>query len=241
MRDSLQLPADLSLAGEPIVIAGWRFETADSRISFSSGLDSKLVDEGQYTAKLVAFLHCIFPGLQVTIACLDSSHDDSAQFDEFDAFKALESVIETGAPRVLVIPFQLQADKDVSRSQVYANITKLGFVSVIPLSFAHGSTGKSAEERIAVLASPVAALQARKEKEEVVCFPVAQFLREGDGTGKIVSNDAFGCLAAAGMASLLMAKAPKRTSSEIIKAIHDSRIDPAYPIPSYEKASQLLR
>jgi hypothetical protein len=240
MRDSLQLPSDLSEARASVAVVGWQFETTDSRVSFSSTSVSKIIPESQYTANLVSFFHSIFPNVAVTIACLDTSIGAPSQFHEFDAFKALESVIEKDAARIVVIPFQLEGDKNASRSQVYANIAQLGFISVVPLSFAHGTTVQSGQERIAVLASPVNALRARQEKDEVVCFPVAQVVREGDGTGKIVSNDALGCLVAAGMASLLMANAPKRTSSEVIKAIHDSRPDPAYPIPSFVKASKLL-
>jgi hypothetical protein len=124
------------------------------------------------------------------------------QLQEFDALAALSTAVEQGAAKVLVIPFQLNGSaKDTARAVIYANIAQLGFIPVLPLSFAHGTTTKPREERIAVLASPVAALQALQANYEVLCFPVAQFLRENDGTGKIVSNDGLACLVAAGMAS----------------------------------------
>jgi hypothetical protein len=232
MRDSLRLPANLSDARASVAIVGWRFETTDARISFSAAPDSPLSDERHHTADLVSFLHSIFPNAAVTIACLDTSRAGAPQFDEFDALNAIEAVIEKDAARVLVIPFQLQGDKDAGRSSVYANIAQLGFVSVVPLSFAHGTTKQSAQERLAVLVAPMLALRARQEGDEVLCFPVAQVFREKDGSGKIISNDSHGCLVAAGMASFLMAKVAERTAAEIMKAIHDSRTDPAYPIPS---------
>ena len=124
MRDSLRLPANLSDARASIAIVGWRFETTDARISFSAAPDSPLSDERHYTADLVSFHHSIFPNAAVTIACLDTSRAGAPQFDEFDALKAIEAVIEKDAARVLVIPFQLQGDKDAGHSSVYANIAR---------------------------------------------------------------------------------------------------------------------
>jgi hypothetical protein len=236
-HDSLQLPSDLNMARAPVAVVGWRFETTDPRISFSIP-DAELIDERHYTADLVSFFHGIFPETPVIVACMETAGGlSNSTFSEFDVFVALERVIEQLTADILVIPFGMSRGRDHT---AYATMAQLGFIPILSLSFAHGGTAESARDRLAVLSSPVLAQQARQQGEEALCFPMAQFRREKDGSGDVVSNDGLGCMVAAGMASLLISSTPERTGIEIIKAIQDSRRDSAYPMPSYEKAAQLL-